>query len=95
MIQIQTKGWKSSEFVMLVINMLIMIVGTIAKNRFGWEIPEEFWNLLLASFGGNAVYAAGRSHYKANKAKALASVINGNGPLLSGALDIKKKGKGA
>ncbi len=72
MIDIQTKGWKSSEFIALIVNVVVMVGGLLAK-KYGWNVPEEFWTMLLGSFGATGVYSLGRAHYKASKAKAIAS----------------------
>ena len=73
---VQTKGFKTSEFWMTLIPIAITVFLIYATNSLGWEIDQDLKNLLLASIGGGAVYAGGRSHYKSSKIRAMS--LNGS-----------------
>lgn len=74
---VNTAGWKSSEFILLVVGAVLIVFLVVAENALKWNVQQAF-DLSIYLFGGNATYALGRSYYKGKKIEALAS-LGGNG----------------
>jgi hypothetical protein len=68
---VKTRGYASTEFLLQVVAFICIIGITVAKNAWGWEIPSELMTLLWGLLGSSAVYTAGRSYYKGAKVKAM------------------------
>lgn len=73
--RLKTNGWKSSEFILLVVGLIVVIGLVVSENALGWKIRDDAYQLIMILLGGGgAVYAGGRSFYKGKQAEAIAKL---------------------